>query len=186
MASSKKSSRSVLSTKKPAIRRIKTYNFFLILAVLFGMIAGVLLVKLLYRGEPVSSVSQVQLGSYQYEFKDGKATKLNDEKTTSLRTFLEAQVKNSGCSADGPDVERVVTFTKDRSQVLLDYGCYGGGAHMFAVLKDGAWQAISPTNHFEIQYGLPECSHVDSNGISKEIAPVCYQTHDADITYTVR
>lgn len=185
MATAKKSSHSKTAVKKPLLHRIKTYNFFLVFAILLGMIAGVVLVKVLYRGEPLA-MPQVQLGSYEYEIKDGKATKFTDAKTTSLRSFLESEVKNSGCTTEGPAVERVVTFTKDRDQVLLDYGCYWGGAHMFAVYKDGAWQGVSPTNHFEIQYGLPECSHVEQSGISKEIAPVCYTTHDANISYTVR
>lgn len=185
MAIAKKPSRSKSSVKKPLLHRVKTYNFFLVFAILLGMIAGVVLVKILYKGEPLA-MDQVQLGSYEYEIKDGKATKLADEKTTSLRAFLQKEVKNSGCTTEGPALERVVTYTKDRSQVLLDYGCYWGGNHMFATYADGAWKTISPTNHFEIQYGLPECSHVEANNISKEIAPVCYSTHDANISYTVR
>ncbi len=185
MAATKKASHPKSSVKKPLLHRIKTYNFFLVFAILLGMIAGVMLVKVLYKGEPLA-MEQVQLGSYEYEIKDGKATKLSDEKTTSLRAFLQKEVNNSGCTTEGPALERVVTYTKDRSQVLLDYGCYWGGSHMFAIYTDGVWKTISPTNHFEIQYGLPECDHANLNGISKEIAPVCYTTSDANISYTVR
>ncbi|HEY0965681.1 MAG TPA: hypothetical protein VGE13_04350 [Candidatus Saccharimonadales bacterium] len=179
--------------KKSIRHRINTYNFFLILAVLLGMIAGVLMVKAFYQGEKLirNSTPTVTLGMLEYEVKDEKAIKKSTSATTSLRAFLEERAAED-CTAIHADMEpsqySVVAANDDVSQVLLGYGCGDLSSRMFAVRKDNNWRFISPTNQFDPLTNLPLCAHVKENSISKKIAPVCYTVKDTEesVKYVVR
>lgn len=179
---------------KPTKRRslfssLRSYNFFITLAVLFGMFAGVMLVKLVYRGEPMiiqKQQAQVELGSYRYEFKDGNATKRTDALTNSLQKFLEKKAA-ADCAGLEPSRYNVVASSSDRTQVLLGYGCNGNtDARMFAVYTDNKWKLLSPTNQFDYVTNTPRCEHVDTNTIDRSLAPVCYTDENNSITYSVR
>ncbi len=176
-------------TKKPLTNRLKSYNFLLVFAVLLGMLAGVFMVKVFYKGELVNTAPYVSLGSLEYDFSDGKAVKRSTPTTDSLRTFL-AEKAAKDCTVVQSDLEpsqyQVIAATADVSQVLLGYGCGDTSARMFAVRDGDSWRFISPTNHFEMLYGLPECSYVKENAISKEVAPVCYSTKGDTMQYKVR
>lgn len=170
--------------------RLHTLNFFIILAVLLGMIAGILMVKVFYQGESKAATGPtVTLGMLEYEVADGKAVKRDTPMTSSLRAFLE--------DAAAKDCDRVHAFmepaqftvvaaTSNVEQVLLGYGCGDVSARMFAVYGNGAWKFISPTNQFDMLTQTPLCSHVREHAIKKEIAPVCYKADDSAITYHVR
>ena len=170
--------------------RLHTLNFFVMLAVLLGMIAGVLMVKVFYRGEPrLATGPTVTLGMLEYEVKDGKAVKRDTPLTTSLRSFLnEAAAKD--CSAVHKFMEpsqfTVVAATKDMKQILLGYGCGDVSARMFAVYENDTWKFLSPTNQFDMTTSAPLCSHVKQYGIKKEIAPVCFTQTGSEIMYHVR
>lgn len=173
-----------------SVRRLPTLNFFVILAVLLGMIAGVLMVKAFYRGEPkVALGPAVTLGMLEYEVADGKAVKRNTPMTASLREFLERAAAKD-CDAIHKFMESaqytVVAATKDVKQVLLGYGCGDLSSRMFAVYENDTWKFLSPTNQFDMTTNAPLCSHVEKHGIKKEIAPVCYKVSDGAITYHVR
>jgi len=170
--------------------RLHTLNFFVTLAILLGMIAGVLMVKVFYRGEPRQATGPtVTLGMLEYEIKDGKAVKRETPMTSSLRAFLEDAAAKD-CSAVHTFMEpsqfTVVAATKDMKQVLLGYGCGDVSARMFAVYEDGAWKFLSPTNQFDMVTAAPQCSHVQQYGINKEIAPVCYKSSGSSIQYKIR
>ncbi len=120
----------------------------------------------------------VELGSYQYDFQGTKAVKLSDENVTSLNDFLTAAAKKDISSNCKKTYYWVTAFSDDRKQVLLNYGCENPGSRMFAVQKSGKWKFISPTNQFDM-FGIPLCSHVNQNDISKNIAPVCYSETNA-------
>lgn len=179
------------SPGKPIKRLASTQNFFLVVAVLFGMMAGVLMVKVFYSGEVVEAAPNVvQLGAMEYDFSSGKAIKKQTPATKSLRTFLQKQAETAcGYGKDhymGPSYFIVKAFTSNQKQVLLGYGCNSADANMFAVQKEGEWQLISPTNQFDPLTGAPQCSHVAKYGISKEIAPVCFTVHGERAHYQVR
>jgi hypothetical protein len=173
---------------KAPIRKMHTFNFFVAFAAVLGMIAGVLMVQTFYKIKPVSTEPTVSLGMFQYDIKDGKMVKRADDSTRALKAFLSAEAKGSGCVENGlkPAVYNVVAFTKDRSQVLLGYGCGSAEARMFAVVKDDSWEAISPTNKFDVLTNTPECDYVKQYSISKQIAPVCFNASDSTVTYKVR
>ncbi len=185
-----KKGRTTTATKKTIIHRLKTYNFFLILAIVLGMLAGVLMVKAFYQGESkISAQPMVTLGMLEYDLSSGKAVKRDAPILTSLRTFLdEAAAKDCNAihSFMEPAQYTVISATDDMKQVLLGYGCGDVSAHMFAVYDNDAWRMISPTNHFDAMYGMPECDYVKTNSISKQIAPVCFVENDARIAYRVR
>lgn len=181
----------ISSKKTQSKSRIKSYNFFIIFAVILGMIAGVMMVKIFYQGEPKTVAHPtVTVGVLEYDFSSGKAVKRDDPKITSLRAFLEnAAAKDCSAVHDSmePSQFTVIASTKDISQVLLGYGCGDVSARMFAVRKDQEWKFISPTNHFDPLTNLPECSYVSMHKISKTIAPVCYTATDVDsAVYSVR
>lgn len=177
------------SKKSRSFAPLRSYNFFIALAVLFGMFAGVMLVKLLYQGERITITpkqSQVELGSYRYEFKDGKAIKRTDKLTTSLQTFLDKKA-SADCVGLEPSRYDVVAANSDRTQVLLGYGCNGNSeARMFAVYRNNAWKLLSPTNQFDMLTKAPRCDHVNQNSIDNSLAPVCYNDENNTVTYTVR
>lgn len=183
----KQSSKS--SKKLRSFSSLRSFNFFIALAVLFGMFAGVMLVKLIYRGEPMvfkKQQAQVELGSYRYEFKDGKAIKRTDGLTASLQVFLDKEASKD-CAGLEPSRYNVVASSLDRTQVLLGYGCNGNtDARMYAVHTDNKWKLLSPTNQFDQLTNAPRCEHVNTNGIDKSLAPVCYNDENETVTYTVR
>lgn len=171
-------------------RQLKSFNFFMVLAVLLGMIAGVLMVKVFYRGEPkATEQSTVTLGVLEYDFSSGKAVKRTTPLVTSLRAFLnDAAAKDCKAVHDFMDPTQftVHAATKDMKQVLLGYGCGDLSSRMFAVYEDDAWKFLSPTNQFDMITQTPLCSHVKEYGIKKEIAPVCYKIVDDAAVYHVR
>lgn len=178
------------STKKlRTLPLIRSFNFFIALAVLAGMFAGVMLVKLIYRGEPLlmqKQQAQVELGSYRYEFKDGNATKRTDALTNSLQKFLDKKAA-ADCAGLEPSRYNVIAASVDRTQVLLGYGCNGNtDARMFAVHQDDRWKLLSPTNQFDSVTHIPRCEHVEKYQIDKSLAPVCYNDENESITYIVR
>ncbi len=178
--------RAAKQSKKTLLYRIKTYNFFLIFAVLLGMIAGVLMVKIFYTGEPRDTAPSISLGAIEYDFSNGKAVKRQSPAINSLRVFLTNQAAKdcTGMVADAqPSRYEVIAATKDVSQVLLGYGCGSTNAHMYAVRSGDSWRFISPTNHFDTLYGLPECDYIKQYGISREIAPVCYFVKNDTVRY---
>lgn len=178
--------RAKTKAKKPLRHRLKTYNFFLVFAIVLGMLAGVMMVRVFYHGELFSSPEpSVSLGMFQYDITGDKAVKRTGQDVAMLQTFLENQAKDSGCPSDNPDIEYVRAFTTDRSQVLLDSGC-GGGARTFAILKSDKWQNVPSTNRLDT-FDVPACSLLDQYGISKQIAPVCYSVQsDASLAYQIR
>lgn len=130
----------------------------------------------------------VELGSYRYDFQSTKAVKLTDENVTSLDEFLTAAAKKDISSNCKKSYYWVTTFSDDRKQVLLNYGCENPGSRMFAIQESGKWKFISPTSQFDM-LGVPLCSHVNENDIAKSIAPVCYnETNDTEhsLHYQVR
>ena len=173
---------------KAPIRRIHTFNFFIAFAAILGMIAGVLMVQTFYKVPHLEHRSIVNLGAFEYDFKGTKAIKRTDESAKSLRAFLTAEADASGCAMDGktPGMYSVKAFTKNRTQVLIGFGCGQTGSPMFAVLKDKKWQALSPTNKFDVLTNVPECDYVKQYAISKQIAPVCYSVSDSTVSYKVR
>jgi hypothetical protein len=175
-------------TTKVIHHKLKTFNFFVAFAAVLGMMAGVLMVQTFYKIQLSPSHPRVSLGMFEYDVTNQKAVKRTDDSASALRSFLTAEAKDSGCIENGlwPSAYSVVAFTKDRSQVLLGYGCGETEARMFAVLKDGSWQAISPTNKFDVLTNAPECEYVKQYAIDKEIAPVCFTTSDATVKYKVR
>jgi len=164
------------SKKAPANRRhpLNSYNFFLILASLLGIMAGILMVRQFYH-ESIFSIPRpvVSLGPIEYTVKDGKATKNTNSTLTSLRSFLEKNAKTDCKNMGKPARYFVRASTDDVSQVLLGYGCGDSSASMYAVRTGDTWKFISPTNHFDT-FGIPECDYVSNYVINKQIAPVCY------------
>lgn len=178
------------AAKKQPKRQLKTFNFLVILAALLGMIAGVMMVKVFYESMPKKAKQPiVTLGVVEYDFSSGKAVKRTTPLATSLRTFLnESAAKdcNAVQSFMEPAQYTVVAATKDAKQVLVGYGCGNTVSRMFAVYENSAWKFLSPTNQFDMTTNAPLCSHVEENGIKKEIAPVCYKVSRGAITYHVR
>ncbi len=127
----------------------------------------------------------VNLGVFEYRFENGMAIKRANASVTSLKSFLSKTAKKDislGCESS---YYNVVAASKDDNQVLLRYGCGYPGANMFAVRDGQDWKAISPTNQFN-DFGMPNCDYVQSNNISKDIAPVCYSNNGEVDTYAVR
>jgi len=182
--------KTTVNKKAQPKQRIHTLNFFMIFAILLGMIAGVLMVKVFYGGERKAAVSPiVTLGVLEYDLSSGKAVKRDAPILTSLRTFLnDAAAKDCKAVHDfmEPTQFTVHAATKDMKQVLLGYGCGDLSSRMFAVYENDAWKFLSPTNQFDMITNAPKCSHVQEYGIKKEIAPVCYESDDSAITYHVR
>lgn len=162
--------------------------------VLVGIIMGltVILVTLLVvqSNKNVNSAPEephVSLGAMQYDFSSGKAVRRSDGTVIRLLAFLVATARKD-VSANCEPYYNVVAASSDEKQVLLKYGCGSPDARMFAVNKDGEWQTLSPTNHFDM-FGIPECSYVSDNQIDKTIAPVCVSglnSTDVPDTYSVR
>jgi len=150
----------------------KGYNFLFVLAVMLGMIAGVLSVRVFYKDDTPANV--ISLGSMEYKIVGNKAVKSTMPATTALRAALGNEATNSGCSQSNTGYYgNVLAYTKDKSQVLLGYGCGSANAHMFATYKNKSWQFISPTNQFD-NFNIPACNYVKQYALSKEVAPVCH------------
>lgn len=176
------------AAKKPLHHRLRTYNFFLILAIVLGMIAGILMVRMFYRGEPMGS-AQVNLGAISYDLSGGKAVKRDDPKLDLLQAYLEKQAAKDCRAVHSfmePSLYSAIAATPDLTQVLLGYGCGDVSARMFAVYKDNAWQTISPTNHFDAVQNAPECGYLKKHAIKRDIAPVCYREAGSGVTYHTR
>ncbi len=168
-------------SKKSLTRHINSYNFFIILSVLLGMFAGVLLVRVLYQGERLQlKETSINLGMFNYEVKGDKALKRDDQLSEGLRASLLSDAI-VGCDLNtGPaGTYNVVAFSADRHQALVGYGCGSTDARLFAVYEEQnqTWKLLSPTNQFDTFY-IPRCEYVQSNAISPEIAPVCYDQND--------
>jgi hypothetical protein len=160
---------------------------------LYGIIAvlvalcGVLALGLAHRTEAnTQKRPSVSLGAMQYDFSSGKAVKRNDAAVNELRLFLEADAAHEGCSPQSPAYEHVAAYTKDETQVFIKYGCGAADSPIYAVKTAGVWKLLSPTNHFD-GFGIPDCDYLNSNTISKEIAPVCVNGAETGTPkYTVR
>jgi len=161
----------------------RTQSYKRIIYVLFAVIAimvAALLISLTKQNTDVNTDTSskdnainVELGSYRYDFQGTKAIKLSDENVTSLDEFLTAAAKKDISSNCEKSYFWVMAFSDDKKQVLLNYGCENLGSRMFAVQEFGKWKFISPTSQFDM-LGIPLCSHVNENNITKSIAPVCY------------
>lgn len=130
--------------------------------------------------------NEYQLGPLAMRIVDGKPIPRNDAATNELRAFLQKETDSAGCKDTGSLVT-VLAHTRDETQLLLGHGCGGADGRMYAVKKDGAWQAISPTNQFN-QLAVPSCQMVNEHGLHKEIAPTCWTAEprasdDAPIVY---
>ncbi len=144
------------------------------LLIIFGVACIVLLVALVHKADTDkrAKVPNISLGSMQYDFTSGRAIKRNDASVNTLKAFLETDAAHEGCPSGHPPYEYVIAYTKDETQIFIHYGCGAADSPMFATKVNGAWKMLSPTNHFDI-FGIPSCSYLAANGISKEIAPVC-------------
>lgn len=132
--------------------------------------------------------SIVQLGKLEYDFSSGKPIKRTDANLISLKSFLITEGNKSVGPNCDPVYHIVMMSSSDEKQVLLSYGCPYPNARMFAVRQNEEWQLISPTNQFDM-FGIPLCTHVDTNNIDRTIAPVCAKedtTNDAQLVYRVR
>lgn len=127
----------------------------------------------------------VSLGSIEYTFHDGKATKLSTPLLSKLRDFLNNKSVNEGCQLNEPGYEHIILYTKDKRQVLIRYGCGAADSPMYVIYADDKWRSLSPTNQFDMLH-IPHCSYVNENSISKEIAPVCYTVDGQILDYTAR
>lgn len=128
--------------------------------------------------------AHVSLGPLEYSQQGDQLLQRNDDSVKSLRAFLKQLNATSGCNDNV--YHEVIAATPDETQVLIRYGCDFANARMFAVKKDGVWQPLPPTNQFD-KFNIPLCSHVESNSISRLIAPVCVeQTAGTDPRYIVR
>jgi hypothetical protein len=156
--------------------------------VALAVLCVVLLVAYVNKNKNVSQTSSpsISLGAMQYDLSSGKAVKRNDPSVKTLQAFLEADAAKEGCSSQSPAYEHVVAYTKDEAQVFIKYGCGAADLPIFAVQTNGVWKMLSPTNHFDA-FGIPDCTYLADNIISKEIAPVCVNGIAAGTpTYTVR
>lgn len=131
----------------------------------------------------------ISLGKLQYSIENDRATEREDETTESLRNYLEQRAEKNlslGCTTVNYSV---MAHTEDESQVLLRYGCNHPTARTFLVRSGSTWEGVSPTNQFDA-FGIPKCEHVEDNGISKEIAPVCVNGWGSgsldDVQYQIR
>ena len=113
----------------------------------------------------------VSLGSLGFRFEGGKAIARHDATIQEILNFLKKDVERSGCN-DNSGSASVITYSRDKKQLLLGFGCGNTVARMFAVKKEDGWKAISPTNQFNL-LDIPSCKMTDENNISREIAPVC-------------
>jgi hypothetical protein len=162
--------------KKQIVSRQKVlWGIILILVVICGVLVAALLNKTPVNTTSAKASPSISLGSMQYHFADGKATKRNDASVNDLRAFLEDKAAHEGCPVQAPAYEHVVAYTKDETQVFLKDGCGAADSPMYAVKTSGTWKALSPTNHFDY-LGLPDCEYLADNSISSEIAPVCANT----------
>ena len=160
-------------------------TIYILSAVIAILVAALLVVLIKQDTDSPTNTSNkdnainVELGSYQYDFKGTKAVKVTDENVTSLDEFLTTAAKKDISMNCGKVYYWVSAFSDDRKQVLLNYGCDNPGSRMFAVQTSGEWKFISPTNQFDM-LGIPLCGHVNENNIAKNIAPVCYsETNEA-------
>lgn len=131
---------------------------------------------------------QVQLGSMNYDFSSGRATKVDDPSVAELQQLLEGMAGQDVAKGCTSSHYNLITASPDKKQVLLAYGCTHPSARMFVVKKDSGWETISPTNQFDI-FGIPACRHVEENEIDKSIAPVCVEDPmniDGNAKHTVR
>lgn len=115
----------------------------------------------------------VELGVYGYMFDAGRATKLEDDSTRSLQSFLVNAAQREVSDNCQKAYYWVMAHNEQRNQVLLNYGCENPGSRMFAVRDDQGWRFLSPTNQFDM-FGVPACEHVEENMIDVAIAPACY------------
>ena len=175
--------------KQNLLYKTKTPRLVYALLIIFGVACIVLLVALVHKtntGKP-ANVPHISLGSMQYDFTSGRAVKRNDPSVNTLKAFLETDAAHEGCPLGQPPYEYVVASTKDETQVFIHYGCGAADSPMFATKVNGAWKMLSPTNHFDT-FGIPGCSYLAVNGISKEIAPVCANSLETGLaaSYSVR
>jgi hypothetical protein len=127
----------------------------------------------------------ISLGAMQYSFTGATAVKRTDTTITGLQSFLEHYGQKDidlGCSST---YYNVIAYTKDESQILLNYGCDYPNARMFGIRDGDSWKLISPTNHFDL-FGVPECAYLAEYSISREIAPVCVGQPMTNSDYQVR
>ena len=162
------------------------------LVILLSVVIGVLAVVAISLGVALIGVSKqqaaavessqpvnVNIGIMQYDIKEGKAVVVDDPGIENLKEFLTNAAKKDvalGCESSYYEVKLT---TKDRTQVLLDYGCERLGSSMYAVRTGDSWKTISPTSQFDM-LGNPLCGYVDEYQISTEIAPVCYTVGDTE------
>lgn len=152
----------------------RTHNILIVvIAVMAAVIVGLLLMQGKAQRDNDYEI-RTSLGPMEYRLEDGTAVQRTDDAATQLRNFLKSEAKNDGCNADSS--YQVMAASEDETQVLLRYGCGTASARMFAVLLEGTWQTISPTNQFDI-LGTPRCEHVDEHNIDTSIAPVCVNGH---------
>lgn len=153
----------------------------IVVAVLLFGIIGYMVDSMLRPSDNTSQQSKVEVGVFALEDRDGKPYISDDAYVQDLKDFLTEEQRTSGCP--DTDVEYVLAANKDKTQVLVRYGCQYDDARKFAVLKDDGWKTISPTNQFDI-FGIPSCEMVNTNNIQKNIAPVCWNS--GDDSYGVR
>jgi len=175
---------------KPKTKSLNKHLYFAAGAtIVIAVVCGVLTFTLNYRDqpEPPSLAERVSVGSMRYKLVNDKAVKRTDASVKELQAFLEREAARSGCTDQRLPFQRVVTYTQDETQAFIRYGCGAADSPIFAAKKDGVWRSLSPTNHFDM-YNIPECTYVDENAISKDIAPVCVSDLAAapPYTYSVR
>ncbi len=175
-------------TKKP--KPTSTHRLLVGTSILLAALSSALLLYIVKDSKPELASEQplIRMTSNHYNIENGKLVERSDNATAEQKTFLENEVAKSGCEPPNYKPARftVIAESNDRSQLLLGYGCGSTDAQMYAVKKDGKWQTISPTNQFN-QFDIPLCSHVDSSGISREIAPVCVDSRETlTPVYSVR
>lgn len=161
----------------PKQKKTKPNYFLPVLYVVVGVLAVLCLVLCLAlahkdKAQADKKLPSVSVGMMQYDTTSGRAVKRTDASVKDLRAFLESEATHSGCPDQAPGYEHVVAYTEDETQVFLKYGCGAADSPMYAVKTNGAWKALSPTNHFD-GFGIPDCNYLTDNNISKEIAPVC-------------
>jgi hypothetical protein len=160
-------------------------------AILWGVITLLVitccgLLFAVYNQIGVKFAPSISLGVLQYEFSGDKPTLRTDAATVDLRKFLNHEAATSGCPTTMPAYEHIVAHSHSEDQILLHYGCGGADSPMFAIKTADGWKALSPTNQFN-DFGVPACSYLTDNIISKEIAPVCVDSLTATTPkYTIR
>lgn len=190
MKQSKKIKRPSLSLDR--IDRL-TWILLIVIACLTAALTAMIIVfpKNIPHNKSISSRTGniVELGSFRYDFSSGKAVKRPAEDVRALQSFLESEgAKSIGKPGCDTVYHQFVAASPDEHEILLRYGCSYPSASMYVVKQDGAWKVLSPTNQFDI-FGIPLCSHVESNDIDRTIAPVCGRSSSvnlANLTYEVR